>query len=233
VTAESQTKSETYQCKYCEREFRRESTLAVHLCEPKRRHQQQNEKGVQIGLNAYLRFYEMTQGSAKFKTYDDFAKSPYYNAFVKFGRQCVNINAINVERYIDWLLKNNKKLDHWAKDSMYDEYLQQYLRTEALTDALQRAINYSISWGEEKGCEPHDVLRYGNSNTVTYAISTGKISPWIIYNCESGQQFLNNMNTDQIQIVWPWIDSDFWQKKFRDYPADQAYAEEILRQAGW
>ena len=220
-------------CKYCEKSFKKESTLAVHLCEPKRRYQQQNEKGVQIGLNAYLRFYEMTQGSAKFKTYDDFAKSPYYNAFVKFGRQCVNINAINVERYIDWLLKNNKKLDHWAKDSMYDEYLQQYLRREALTDALQRAINYSISWGEEKGCEPHDVLRYGNSNTVTYAISTGKISPWIIYNCESGQQFLNNMNTDQIQIVWPWIDSDFWQKKFRDYPADQAYAEEILRQAGW
>jgi len=220
-------------CKYCEKSFKKESTLAVHLCEPKRRYQQQNEKGVQIGLNAYLRFYEMTQGSAKFKTYDDFAKSPYYNAFVKFGRQCVNINAINVERYIDWLLKNNKKLDHWAKDSMYDEYLQQYLRTEALTDALQRAINYSISWGEEKGCEPHDLLRYGNSNTVTYAISTGRISPWIIYNCESGQQFLNNMNTEQIQIVWPWIDSDFWQKKFRDYPADQAYAEEILRQAGW
>jgi len=220
-------------CKYCAKGFKKESTLAVHLCEPKRRHQQQNEKGVQIGLNAYLRFYETTQGSAKFKTYDDFAKSPYYNAFVKFGRQCVNINAINVERYIDWLLKNNKKLDHWAKDSMYDEYLQQYLRTEALTDALQRAINYSITWGEEKGCEPHDVLRYGNSNTVTYAISTGKISPWIIYNCASGQQFLNNMNTEQIQIVWPWIDSDFWQKKFRDYPADQAYAEEILRQAGW
>ena len=220
-------------CKYCAKSFKKESTLAVHLCEPKRRYQQQNEKGVQIGLNAYLRFYEMTQGSARFKTYDDFAKSPYYNAFVKFGRQCVNINAINVERYIDWLLKNNKKLDHWAKDSMYDEYLQQYLRTEALTDALQRAINYSISWGEEKGCDPHDVLRYGNSNTVTYAISTGKISPWIIYNCDSGQQFLNNMNTEQIQIVWPWIDSDFWQKKFRDYPADQAYAEEILRQAGW
>ena len=220
-------------CKYCEKSFKKESTLAVHLCEPKRRYQQQNEKGVQIGLNAYLRFHETTQGSAKFKTYDDFAKSPYYNAFVKFGRQCVMINAINVERYIDWLLKNNKKLDHWAKDSMYDEYLQQYLRTEALTDALQRAINYSISWGEEKGCEPHDLLRYGNSNTVTYAISTGRISPWIIYNCESGQQFLNNMNTEQIQIVWPWIDSDFWQKKFRDYPADQAYAEEILRQAGW
>ena len=228
-----ETTSELYKCKFCSKEFKRESTLAAHLCEPKRRHNQQNEKGVQIGLNAYLRFYETTQGSAKFKTYEDFAKSPYYAAFVKFGRQCVMINAINVKAYVEWLLKNNKKLDHWYKDSMYDEYLQQYLKAEALSDALQRAIEYSIKWGEERELPPHDFLRYGNSNAVTFAISTGRISPWIVYNCASGQQFLNNMNTEQIQIVWPWIDSDFWQKKFRDYPADQAYAEEILKQAGW
>lgn len=225
--------NEEYVCKYCNKGFKKESTLAVHLCEPKRRYNQQNEKGVQIGLQAYLRFYETTQGSAKYKTYGDFAKSPYYSAFVKFGRQCVMINAINVRAYIEWLLKNNKKLDHWYKDSMYDEYLQQYLRTEALTDALQRAIEYSVKWGEERDLPPHDFLRYGNSNAVTFAISTGRISPWIIYNCASGQQFLQNMNTEQIQIVWPWIDSDFWQKKFKDYPADQAYAEAILKKAGW
>lgn len=188
---------------------------------------------MQLGLQAYLRFYETTQGSAKYKTYEDFSKSPYYGAFVKWGRHCVNINAINVKAYIEWLLKNNKKLDHWHKDSMYDEYLQQYLKHEALTDALQRAIEYSIKWGEERELPPHDFLRYGNSNAVTFAINTGRISPWIVYNCASGQQFLQNMNTEQIQIVWPWIDSDFWQKKFRDYPADQAYAEEILKQAGW
>ena len=110
-----ETINETYVCKYCNKGFKKESTLAVHLCEPKRRYSQQNEKGVQLGLQAYLRFYEMTQGSAKYKTYDDFAKSPYYGAFVKWGRHCVNINAINVKAYIEWLLKNNKKLDYWTQ----------------------------------------------------------------------------------------------------------------------
>ena len=228
-----ETISDQYICKFCNKGFKRESTLAAHLCEPKRRHNQQNEKGVQIGLHAYLRFYEMTQGSAKYKTYEDFSKSPYYAAFVKFGRQCVMINAINTKAYVEWLLKNNKKLDHWYKDSMYDEYLQQYLKHEALTDALQRAIEYSIKWAEEKDLPPQDFLRYGNPNAVAYAISTGRISPWIVYNCESGQAFLESMNTDQMHIVWPWIDPDFWQKKLKDYPADQAYAEEILKQAGW
>ena len=55
----------------------------MHVCEPKRRYQERDEVGVQIGLQSYMRFYEITQGSAKLKTFDDFAESPYYRAFVK------------------------------------------------------------------------------------------------------------------------------------------------------
>ena len=233
MSTETQTQSEQHVCRYCNRAFKKPSTLSVHLCEPKRRQQQKNEKGVQIGLQAYLRFYEMTQGSARFKTYDDFASSPYYNAFVKFGQNCVMINAVNVRSFIEWLIRNNKKLDHWHKDSVYEEYLHHYLRIEPCTDALQRAIEYSIQWSEKTGNPAQDVLRYGNANTVAYAVSTGRIGAWAIYNCESGQSYLENLNADQTQIVWQWIDPDYWQKKFQDYPADQAYAESILKQAGW
>ena len=123
--------SETvFRCRYCEKEFRKESTLAAHLCEPKRRWQQEKETGVQLGLKAYLRFYEITQGSAKLKSYNDFVVSPYYNAFVKFGRYCQNIRCVNFANYVDWLLKNNKKLDYWCKDSLYTEWMFEYLRKE-------------------------------------------------------------------------------------------------------
>jgi hypothetical protein len=59
------------------------------------------------------------------------------------------------------------------------------------------------------------------------------MSPWIIYNCESGQQFLQNINSEQLAMIWPYIDSDAWQKRFADYSADQEYAREILTKAGW
>jgi hypothetical protein len=55
----------------------------------------------------------------------------------------------------------------------------------------------------------------------------------VIYNSESGQKFLNELNAEQVSMIWPYIDSDIWQKKFVDYPADQEYAKEILTQAGW
>ena len=41
-----------YKCKYCEKTYRKESTLFAHLCEQKRRWQQEKETGVQLGLKA-------------------------------------------------------------------------------------------------------------------------------------------------------------------------------------
>lgn len=226
---------QSYKCRYCDKEFRKETTLAAHLCEQKRRYQQQNDTAVQLGLKAYLRFYEITQGSAKLKTYDDFAGSPYYNAFVKYGRYLVAIRCINVASFTNWLLKNNKKLDYWCKDSLYEEWMHDYLRKENYTDALERGIKEIQNYAENNTDLKNgiaDYFRYGNANRICHHICTGRISAWIIYNCDSGIEFLDSLDGAQLEIITPWIDPDVWAKKFKDYAADQLHTKEILKAAG-
>jgi hypothetical protein len=223
----------TFKCKYCDKSFQRENSLAVHVCEPKRRHQEQNETGVQLGLQAYLKFYEITQGSAKLKTFEDFAQSPYYRAFVKFGRYCQSIRAVNVPRFIEWVIKQNKKIDHWCQDRIYTEYLAYYLKSENVSNALERAIEQSLLWHEETGYPAHDYLRHGNNNVICYAVTTGRISAWVLYNSPSGLEFLERINQEQLAMIWPMVDSDIWQQKFKDYSADAEYAKAILKKAGW
>jgi hypothetical protein len=223
----------SYTCQYCKKSFVKESSLAVHSCEPRRRHQEKDERGVQLGFQAYIKFFELTQGSAKLKTYEDFAESPYYRAFVKFGRYCVAIRAINPARFIEWVLKQNKKIDHWTRDAIYTEYLLDYLKVEHINDALARAIEFGIDWEEKTHNPAHDCLRYGSTNALVHAVTAGRISPWVIYNSESGQKFLSELNSEQIAMIWPYIDADVWNKKFHDYPADQEYAKDILKKAGW
>ena len=223
----------THKCQYCKKDFVKESSLAVHVCEQKKRRQERSERGVELGFQAYIRFYEISQGSARLKTYDDFCDSSYYRAFVKFGRYCVNTKTINPKQFLEWLLKNNKKIDRWPSDQIYTEYLLDYLKVENVADALARAIEHSIDWSEQTGHPSHDCLRYGNTNALCYAVTTGRISPWVIYNSESGQKFLSELDATQVGVVWPYIDSDIWQKKFQDYHADQEYAQEILTKAGW
>lgn len=211
----------------------KETSLMVHMCEIKRRHQERHERGVELGLQAYLRFYETLQGSSRLKSWQDFVVSSYYKAFVKWGRYCVNTRAINPARFLDWLLKHNKKIDHWASDGIYTEYLLAYLPVEAAKDATDRAEDWSQDWSERTGSPARDFLRYGNSNAICHAVSQGRVSAWVLYNSDSGRAWLADLNSEQMQIVWPYIDSDTWARKFQEYPADQAWAEQIARERGW
>jgi hypothetical protein len=145
----------------------------------------------------------------------------------------VNIRAINPARFTEWLIRQNKKIDHWCKDSIYTEYLLDYLKLENVNDALARAIEFSMDWAEKSGHPAHDCLRYGNSNSMAYAVTTGRISPWVLYNSESGLKFLSELDPTQVAMTWPYIDSEIWSKKFVDYMADQEYARDILKKAGW
>ena len=221
-------------CKYCNKEFRKESTLTAHLCENKRRWQQEKETGVQFGYQAYLRFFEMTQGSAKNKTYTDFVASPYYLAFVAFGRHMVAIRAVNPRAFIDWVIKENKKLDHWTHEKVYLEYLHAYMKKEAVQDAIERALTEMQDYADEHPELKNgfsDYFRYGGTNRICYHITNGRISPWIVFNCASGVEFLEQLNEEQIAMILPWIDPDFWQRKFTDYLADTEWVKQILKQA--
>ena len=191
-----------YGCKYCNKEFKKESTLAAHLCEPKRRYQQQNETGVQLGFKAYLRFYELTQGSAKLKTYEDFVASPYYMAFVKFGRHLVAIRCINTGSFIDWLLKNNKKIDYWTKDTMYSEWMREYLKKENVKDALERALKEMQNLADEDsrlGGKFDDYFRQANANRICQHIANGRIS-FVETRSPNQESMQNGRGGDEIYI---------------------------------
>jgi hypothetical protein len=232
IVKPDETKSK-FACEYCKKEFARETSIAVHMCEPKRRHTSRNEAGVRLGFQSYICFYETAAGSARGKDFDTFIESAYYRAFVKFGRYCVDTRVINPPRFIGWLLKHNKKIDYWCSDRVYTEYLIAHLQTEAVDDALARAVEFGMEWAEKNSAQHCDCLRYGNANAMCHAVTSGRISPWAIYNCESGQKFLSNLDSTQVAMIWNYIDSDAWQKRFRDCPEDQIYAQEILTKAGW
>jgi len=227
---------EKYTCRFCNHSFAKEITLTSHLCEKKRRHQQEKEIGVQWGLQAYLLFYSSTQLATKNKkTYQDFTETPYYTAFVKFGRYCVDIKCINFLSFTNWLLKNNKGIDHWCSDKLYEEWLTDYLRKEAVQDALERSFktmtDYSNNHTELKNGYT-DYFRYGNVNRILHSISNGKISPWVIFNCKSGIEFIENLTEDQLGMIMSWIDPEYWNSKFRDSHEDVQWTRKILETAG-
>jgi hypothetical protein len=220
-------------CEFCKRVFLRESTIMKHMCETKDRYLNKDKQGNRIGFQAWVQFYKKNTATKKQKTYEEFIKSAYYIAFVKFGNYCVNVNAINISRFVDWLLKNQIKIDSWCSDTTYTKYLIEYLRVEDAFDAIHRSVETTIDWAEKDNIQPKDYLRYGNTNRICLLIATGKISPWMLYCSESGIQFLDKLNEAQVKIVIDYINPELWKIKFnRDEQLKQQITD-TLKQAGY
>jgi hypothetical protein len=220
-----------YKCEFCSKLFAKEKTLVVHLCEQKRRHLGKNERHVQFGLLTYQRFYELTQKASKPKTFDEFASSPYYTAFVKFGSFMSNVNPIYPDRFIDFVIKSGVKLDHWCRDELYDQYISELIKIEPADGAIQRTIKQMIEWGEANKAPWEHYFQYVNLNRATHDIKEGLVSPWVILNSKSGRDMLKRMNDEQLHIVGTVIDPQFWARRFKSLPADVELVKDVIKEA--
>ena len=220
-----------YICQYCKKGFMKENTLAVHICEQKRRALARTEKHVVLGYDTYNRFYKRTQNFKGDKTYDDFARSPYYNAFVKFGSFVSNVNPLYPERFMDYVVTSGVKLDHWCRDELYDKYVVDLIKTETVETALQRSITHMMSWGEDNQAPWNHYFLYVSLSRATYDIKDGKISPWIILNCANGKAMIKKFSDEQLNAINVIMDIPFWLNKFKRLSADVELVKQVVKES--
>lgn len=219
-------------CQYCKHKYTKESTLTTHVCEQKRRHLAKDEKHVMLGYTAFVRFFQLTQNSKGTKTYEEFAKSPYYNAFVKFGSYISNVNPLYPDQYIDWVVRSNVKLDHWCKDALYEKYVLELIQTEPVEVALQRSVKHMESWAKEHDSQWNHYFRYVSTNRAVFDIKDGKISPWLVLNSSTGKAMLDNFDDHQLNAISTIINPEFWIKKFKKYSEDVKLVKDVVKSGG-
>jgi hypothetical protein len=209
----------------------KESTLAVHMCEKKRRALQKDEKRVRLGLYAFQRFYKLSAGTKKEKTYEDFCASPYYNAFVKFGSFLNNVKPLYPEKYIDYVVTSGVKLDHWARDSLYEKYVLDFILKEDVHTALERSINTMVEWSKDKSAPWNHYFYHVSTNKAVWDIKDGKVSPWLILNCKTGKELLSKFNDEQLEMVYHVINPEHWALRFKRLPNDVQLVKDIAKES--
>lgn len=220
-----------FKCEYCGKLFAKEKTLTVHVCEQKRRYLNRDDKHVMMGLLTFQRFYQLTQKAQQPKTFDEFAASSFYTAFVKFGSFLVNTAPIYPERFIDFVVKSGVKLDHWCRDELYINYITELIKIEPADGAIQRSIVTMMSWGEKYTAPWEHYFAHVHLNRATHDIKEGLLSPWMILNARSGKEMLQRMNDEQLEIVGPIIDPQFWLRRFKSLPADLELVKDVIKEA--
>jgi hypothetical protein len=201
------------------------------MCEPKRRWLQKDEKRVQVGFYAFQRFYKLSAGHKKDKTYEDFVKSSFYNAFVKFGSFVNNVRPLYPDKYIDYVVTSNVKLDHWCREEMYEKYANELIRKEGVETALERSIQTMVTWAKDKESAYNHYFLYASSNRITWDIKDGKISPWLVLNCKSGKAALNKFSNEQLDMLAVVLDPSHWALRFKRQPKDVELVKQVAKEA--
>jgi hypothetical protein len=201
------------------------------MCEQKRRHLQRSEKRVQLGFYAFNQFYRLSAGSKKDKTYEEFCKSPYYNAFVKFGSFLSNVKPLYPEKYVNYIVKSGVKLDDWCKESLYETYAVDLIMKEGVETALERSITTMMEWADENDSVWNHYFNYVSLNRAVWHIKDGKISPWLILNSKSGKDMLSKLNDEQLGMIYHIMNPEHWAMRFRKNPSDVELVKEVAKES--
>jgi hypothetical protein len=205
------------------------------MCESKRRWEQKDEPHVRLGQQAYIIFFKQTQPNSDKLKYGDFVKSNYYNAFVKFGRFLIDYRVVNTKRYIEYVINSKFKLDRWCTEQYYLDWLSGYLRTEHWEDALTRSLVTMDDWAEAAGenIQSKSYFFANSSNKIVQDIINGRISCWVIFNTETGKEFLSKLNEEQVTLVYDYIDPDYWRQYFIKFNKESKIVKETLKEVGF
>lgn len=210
-----QVVKEENSCEHCGRSFVREATLLKHLCEQKRRWLDKDKVANRLAYGAWKSYFNRHHPNKKSTEYRDFIKSNYYTAFIKFGIYCSDVGVVNPASYGQWLVKNSVPIDTWGSDRNYSKYLVEYLRSEDPLDAVKRTLDVLLDMAQTGSIRLCDIFRYGNRNKLLHLITSGKISPWVLYQCDTGQEFLGTLDTNQTNLIYEYIDPPKWNIKFK------------------
>lgn len=225
-------KEEKFVCQFCKAEYSRESSLIAHLCEKKRRWFNRDEKYVKLGLFSYQKFYQIQFKGRKVPDYENFMNSQHYIAFTKFGRYILDLNALNPEGFIEFVIKSAIPLKDWTLPHVYELYVRELTKKETPERAVERNILLMQQWEQETGEQWNDFFRKVNPNIAVMWIRSGRISPWIIYTAKSVSELFNRMSTEQLNLIHEYVDPKYWKAKIHMNKEDVEWLKKALDEAG-
>ena len=97
---------------------------------------------------------------------------------------------------------------------------------------MERSIKFMQKWAEQSEKIWYHFFRDVNPNLFTYWIRTGRISPWVVFNCQSGTSMLGQLNDEQMALVADALDPRTWSTKFESDPSEVAFVQGVLTEAG-
>lgn len=217
-------------CAFCKKEFKFEKASLKHVCEKKRRYFEKDTKAALLAFHAFSRMYRINYRVDV--TYEKFMNSSLYTDFLKLGKYILDIDAIAPKDYIEYLLKESIPAAKWCHDSEYLKYVKALTMKETPHRALERTVILMQEWSIKNGQPWQSFFENVATPLAVQWIIAGRISPWVLLNCDSGKEMINKLSDEQMLLVGPSLNIKLWMGKFGRHQDAVRDIQEALRDEG-
>ena len=221
----------TYKCKYCQKDFVRESTLMSHMCEKKRRKLAEPEKQNRIAYQSWLTYRRVSMHAKKDKPYDEFIDNRYYTDFMKLSKFIIDLNMDRPEEYVKFVLLNGVKIDKWCHAVTYEAYVKERTKKETVERAIERSILNMKAWADRTGNRWEDYFMKVNTIDAVHDIRMGRISPWCTLATDQGSKLIDRLEPGQIEALVDYMDPLSWRAKVKRQQTDADWVQTVFNQA--
>jgi hypothetical protein len=115
---------------------------------------------------------------------------------------------------------------------MYEKYALEFILKEDAITALERSVKTMMEWAAENEPAPwNHYFQHVSLNRAVWQIKDGKISPWLILNCNSGKEMLSKLNDEQLEMVYHVINPEHWAMRFKRKPQDVQLAKDVAKES--
>lgn len=222
----------TYKCKFCKRDFVRESTLASHTCENKRRVFDKDLKQNRIAYQAWLLWRRLSLANIKTdKTYEEFATNKNYVGFMRLANYVIDLNIDKPENYVKFIVKNSVPIAKWTSDTVYEAFIKDKIKKETVERAIERSILNMKAWADSTGSNYTDYFLKVAPAIAVQDIRMGRISPWCTFATDQGGRLVDRLEEKQIQALLDYLDYKSWRAMVLRQRNDAEWVQQVFNEA--
>lgn len=221
--------SDTIQCPFCNKKFKRESTLISHACTKRDRYNNRDTRHMKVAFMIWKEFMQFNKLSIPAKVvksgeeYLYFIKSSIFTDFDKFATYIVENDIYKPEEFITHVISSGLKSKDWTTYQVHQDWVLKCTRYEHPKSGVERSIKAFMDWEQLTGRPWNEFFKHATMDRFIPWIENGKLSPWIIYASNTSDQLLSRIGGAEFERLEPYINPSIW------IPIQLRYKEDVKK----
>lgn len=185
-----------------------------------------------MGFIVFKKYYDVNVRNARARTFEDFMESSYYLSFTKFAKYLLDINAINPEAFVEFLIRAQVPLKNWEKPFVYEQFIRELNKREPADAAFERNVLLMQQWSMDTGEDWFNFFKMVSPGLATKWIQGGRLSPWVLYAASTSSQLFERLSEEQMKLIENAVEPRFWSRKFEEQAEDFKFIKDLLTEVG-